>query len=99
MVCVGGSASPCGRVPALRQDFICRIKDSSGRHSSLVEVSGGFLRPSLEETLTSNHSRSVREEEEAEVVGIYRIQFLLSFFCLSFVFLSCFPLLRSFVFP
>ena len=42
-----------------------------------------------------NHSRSVGEEEEAEVEGTYRIRFLLSFFCLSFVFLYSFP----FVFP
>ena len=37
-----------------------------------------------------NRSRSVGEKEEAEVVGSYQIRFLLLFFCLSFVFLSCF---------
>ena len=82
---MGGSAGPGGCVPVLRQGFICRVKDSGGRHSCLVEVSGGFLRPSLEETLAFNCSRSVREEEEAEVVGTYQIRFLLFFFCLSFV--------------
>ena len=37
--CVGGSAGPSGCVPVLRQGFICRVKDSGGRHSCLVEVS------------------------------------------------------------
>ena len=37
--CVGGSVGPGGCVPVLRQGFICRVKDSSGRHSCLVEVS------------------------------------------------------------
>ena len=36
-----------------------------------------------------NRLSSVREEEEAEVVGAYQIWFLLFFFCLSFVFLLC----------
>ena len=39
LVYVGGSAGPCGRIPVLRQDFICRVKNSSGRHLYLVEVS------------------------------------------------------------
>ena len=78
--CVGGSAGPSGCVPVLRQGFICRVKDSGGGHSCLVEVSRGFLRPSLEETLAFNRWRSVGEEEEAEVVGTYRVRFLLSFF-------------------
>ena len=38
-LCVGGSASPGVCVPILRQSFICRVKDSGGRHSCLVEVS------------------------------------------------------------
>ena len=51
-----------------------------------MQVSRGFLRPSLEETLAFNRSRSIVVEEEAEVVGTYRIRF----FCLSFVFLFFF---------
>ena len=39
LVCVGGSAGGNGYVPVLRQGFICRVKDSGGRHSYLVEVS------------------------------------------------------------
>ena len=62
-------------------------EDSDGGHFCPEEVSGGFLRPSLEETLASNRSRSVGEEEWAEVVGSCRIRFLLSSLCLSFVFL------------
>ena len=61
-----------------------------------MEVSRSFLRPSLEETLAFNRSRSVGEEEEAEVVETYQIRFLLFFFCLfffSFLFFFCrFPL-------
>ena len=57
-----------------------------------MEVSWGFLRRSLKETLAFNCLRSVGEEEETVVVGTYWIPFLLSSFCLSFVFLSCFPL-------
>ena len=30
---------PGGCVPVLRQGFICRVKDSGGRHTCLVEVS------------------------------------------------------------
>ena len=37
-----------------------------------------------------NRSQSVDEEEEAEVVETCQIRFLLSSFCLSFVFLCCF---------
>ena len=62
-------------------------EDSDGGHFCPEEVSGGFLRPSLEETLASNRSRSVGEEERAEVVGSCRIRFLLSSLCLPFVFL------------
>ena len=36
---VGGSAGPSDCIPVLRQGFICRVKDSGGRHSCLVEVS------------------------------------------------------------
>ena len=36
-------------------------KDSGRRHLCLEEVSRGFLRPSREETLASNRSRSVGE--------------------------------------
>ena len=39
VLCVGRSASPSGCVPVLRQGFICRVKDSGGRHLCLVEVS------------------------------------------------------------
>ena len=43
-----------------------------------------------------NRSRSVGEDEEAEVVGTYQIRFLLfffSYFCFSFLFFFCrFPL-------
>ena len=46
-----------------------------------------------------NRSRSVGEEEKEEVVGTYQIRFLLFSFCFSFVFLSCFLLSLSFVFP
>ena len=59
-----------------------------------MEVSLGFLRPSLKETLAFNRLRSVGEEEEAEVEGTYQIRYLLFFFYLSFTFLYCF----SFVF-
>ena len=43
----------------------------------------------LGETLAFNRLSSVKEEEEAEVVGAYQIRFLLFFFCFSFVFLLC----------
>ena len=46
-----------------------------------------------------NRSRSVGEEEEAEVVGTYQIPFLLFFFCLSFVFLSCFSFVAFLCLP
>ena len=72
--------------PALRQGFLLSREDSDGQHLCSEEVSRGFLRPSLEETLASNHSRSVGEEEEEEVVGSCRIRFLLFFLCLPFVF-------------
>ena len=93
MVCVGGSAGPSVCVPVLRQGFICCVKDSGGGHSCLVEVSGGFLRPSLEETLAFNRSRLVGEEEEAGVVGTCQIRFLMFFLCLPFVFLLLYTLI------
>ena len=46
-----------------------------------------------------NDSRSVGEEEEAEVVETYQIWFRFTFFCLSFVFHSCFSFVLSFLFP
>ena len=94
LVCVGGSAGPSVCVPVLRQGFICRVKDSGGGHSCLVEVSRGFLRPSLEETLAFNRWRSVGEEEEAEVVGTCQIRFLMFSLCLL-LFFFCYT--RSFV--
>ena len=99
LVYVGGSAGRNGYIPVLRQGFICRVKDSGGRHSYLVEVSWGFLRPSVEETLAFNRLRSVGEEEEARAVGTYQIGFLLSSFCLSFVFLACVSYVLAFVIP
>ena len=99
LVCVSGSAGPSGWVPVLRQGFICRVKHSGGRHSCLVEMRWGFLKPSLQKTLGFNNLKWVEEEEEAEVVGTYRILFLLSSFCLSFVFLSNVSFVLSCVFP
>ena len=93
LVCVGGSAGPSVFVPVLSQGFICRVEDSGGGHSCLVEVSGGFLRPSLEETLAFNRSRSVGEEEEAGVVGTCQIRFLMFSPCLPFVFLLLYILI------
>ena len=60
-------------------------EDSDGGHLCPEEVRRGFLRPSLEETMASNRSRSVGEEEKAEVLGSCRIWFLLSSLCLPFV--------------
>ena len=37
--CVGGSAGSSRCVPVLRKGFICRVKDSGGRHLCLEEVS------------------------------------------------------------
>ena len=37
--CVGGSASPRGCVPVLRQGYICHVKNSGRRHLCRVEVS------------------------------------------------------------
>ena len=51
------------------------------------EISEGFLRPSLQETVAFNRSILVREEEEAVVVGSCQIRFLMFVFCFSFVFL------------
>ena len=68
-------------------------EDSGGEHLCSEEVSGGFLRPSVEEKLAFNRSRSVGEEEVVEVVGSCRIWFLMSSFCLSFVFLLFYTLI------
>ena len=85
VVCVGGSAGPRSLV-RVEAGFLLSREDSDGEHLCSEEVSRGFLRPSLEETLASNRSRSVGEEEEVEVVGSCRIRFLLFLFCLPFVF-------------
>ena len=68
-------------------------EDSDGEHLCSEEVSGGFLRPSLEETLAYNRSISVGEEEKGGVVGSYRIRFLMFSFYLSFVFLLLYTLI------
>ena len=46
-----------------------------------------------------NRSRLVGEEEQEEGVGTYQIRFLLFFFCLSFVFLSCFSFVAFLCLP
>ena len=58
-----------------------------------MEVSGGFLKPSLEETLAFNRSRSVGEEEVAVVLGTCQIRFLVFSLCLPFVFLLLYTLI------
>ena len=68
-------------------------EDSGREHLCSQEVSRGSLRPSLEETLAFNRSKSVGEEEVAGVVGSCQIRFLLSSFCLSFVFLLFYTLM------
>ena len=65
-------------------------KDSGRRHLCLEEMSRGFLRPSLEETLVFSRSRSVGEEEEAGVVGTCWIRFFF-LFCFSLVIPLSFP--------
>ena len=68
--------------------------EDSGREQLCSEVvSRGFLRPSLEERLAFNRSRSVGEEEVVGVVGSYHVRFLMSSFCLSFVFLLFYTLI------
>ena len=84
---MGGSAGPSDCVSCIEAGFPLSREDSDGGHLCPEEVSGSFLRPSLEETLASNCSRSVGEEERADVVGSCRIRFLLSSLCLPFVFL------------
>ena len=78
--------------------FLLSREDSDGEHLCSEEVSRGFLRPSIEETLASNRSRSVGEEEQEGVVGSCRIRFLLFsfvfllfFLCLTHSFVSVFP--------
>ena len=80
--------------------FLWSREDSDGEHLCSEEVSGGFLRPSLEETLAYNRSISVREEEKGGVVGSSQIRFLmfsfvfpLFFFCSTHSFVSVFLLL------
>ena len=68
-------------------------QDSGGEHWCLKEESSGFLRPSLEETLAFNRSRSVGEDEVAGVVGFRQIRFLMFSFCLSIVCLLFYPLI------
>ena len=67
-------------------------KDSGRRHLCLEEMSRGFLRPSLEETLAFSRSRSVGEEEEAGVVGTCWIRFFF-YFVFPLLFLGLFLLL------
>ena len=86
VVCVGGSAGPRFCRSCVEAGFLSSREDSDGEHLCSEEVSRGFLRPSLEETLAYNRSRSVGEEEKEEVVGSYRIRFLMFFICLPFVF-------------
>ena len=62
-------------------------EDSGGEHLCSEEVSRGLLRPSLEETFAFNHSKWVGEVEVAGVLVSCQIPFLMSSFCLSFVFL------------
>ena len=68
-------------------------EDSDGEHLCSEEVSRGFLRPSLEEILAFNRSRSVGAEEKEGVVGSYWKWFLIFFFCLSFVLLLFYTLI------
>ena len=89
---MGGSAGPSDCVSCIEAGFPLSREDSDGAHLCLKEVSGGFLRPSLEETLAFNCSRSVGEEEEVGVEGSCRIRFLLFSFCLPFVFLLFYTL-------
>ena len=84
---------PVLAVPVLRQGFHLSCVDSGGEHLCSEEVRRGFLRPSLEETLAFDRSRSVEKEEVAEVVGSYQIWFLMFSFCFSFVFLLFYTLI------
>ena len=83
---MGGSAGPRFCRYCVEAGFLLSREDSDGEHLCPEEVSRGFLRPSLEETLAYNRSRSVGEEEKEGVVGSCRIQFLMFFICLRFVF-------------
>ena len=86
VVCVGGSAGPRFCRSCVEAGFLLSREDSDGEHLCSEEVSRGFLRPSLEETLAYNRSRSVGEEEKEGVVGSCRIRFLMFSICLPFVF-------------
>ena len=83
---MGGSAGPRFCRYCVEAGFLLSREDSDGEHLCSEEVSRGFLRPSLEEILAYNRSRSVGEEEKERVVGSCRIQFLMFFICLRFVF-------------
>ena len=88
------SAGPSDCVSCIEAGFPLSREDSDGGHLCPEEVSGGFLRPSLKETLAFNRSRSVGEEKEVGIEGSCRIRFPLFSFCLPFVFF-CF--IHSFV--
>ena len=92
VVCVGGSAGPRSLV-RVEAGFLLSREDSDREHLCSEEVSRGFLRPSLEETLAYNRSRSVGEEDTDSVMGSCRIRFLMFSFCLPFVFLLFYKLI------
>ena len=90
----------CGRIcrsrslcSCIEAGYLLSREDSDGEHLCSEEVSGGFLRPSLEETLAYNRSISFGEEEKGGVVGSSRIRFLMFSFCLPFVFLLFYTLI------
>ena len=89
---MGGSAGPSDCVSCIEAGFPFSCEDSDGGYLCPEEVSRGFLRPSLEETLAFSRSRSVGEEEEVGVEGSCRIRFLLFSFCLPFFFLLFYTL-------
>ena len=71
----------------MRQGVHLSREDSGRKHLNSEEVRRGFLRPSLEETLAFERSRSVGEESWRRLWGPARYGFLcLSFVCLLFFF-------------
>ena len=90
---MGGSASPSVGCFCIETGFSLLREDSGEEHLCSEEVRRGFLTPSLEETLAFDCTRSVGEEEVAEVVGSCQIRFLMFSFCLSFVFLLFYTLI------
>lgn len=68
-------------------EFSLSLENASEEHFSSKEVSGCFLRLSLEETLAFNFSRLVREEVGGAVVGTYCIRSLMSSNHCLFIFL------------